>query len=90
MGPGSHWVSLAVKNNKVAYFDSFGVEHISKEVKNFIKNKDVKTNLFRIQDYNSVTCGFFCILFIEFMIKGKTLNDFTNLFSSNDFKKMIK
>ena len=30
-------------------------------------------------------CGCFCILFIEFMLKGKTLNVFTNLFSPNDF-----
>ena len=32
-------------------------------------------------------CRYFCILFIEFMFKVKTLNDFANLFSPNDFKK---
>ena len=46
--------------------------------------------MFSIEDYNSITCGYFCILFIEFMLRGKTLNDFTNLFSPNDFKKMMK
>ena len=43
--------------------------------------------MFQIQDYNSIMCGYFCILFIEFMLKGKTLNYFTSLFSPNDFKK---
>ena len=76
-----------MKSNEVIYFDSFGVEHIPKELKKSIKNKNIKSNIFRIQDYNSVMCGYFCILFIEFMLKGKTLNDFTNLFSPNDFKK---
>ena len=35
-------------------------------------------------------CGYFCILFIDFMFKNKSLTDFTNLFSPYDFKKMIK
>ena len=79
-----------MKSNEVIYLDSFGVEHIPKEIKKFLEsnslgNKNIKTNMFRIQDYNSVMCGYFCILFIEFMLKGKTLNDFTNLFSSNVF-----
>ena len=82
---GTHWVVLFVKKDEVIYFVSFGVEYLPKEIKKFIKNKDIKTNIFRIQDYNSIMCGYFCILFIEFMFKGKTLNDFTNLFSPNDF-----
>ena len=32
-------------------------------------------------------CGYFCIGFIEFMLAGKNLTDFTNLFSSYHFKK---
>ena len=79
-----------VKKDEVIYFDSFGVEHVPKEIKKFIKNKNIKTSIFRIQDYNSIMRGYFCILFIEFMFKGKTLNDFTYLFSPNDFKKMMK
>ena len=74
-------------DNEVIYSDSFGVERIPKEVEKFIANKDIKTNMFRIQAYDSIMCGYFCILFIEFMLKGKTLNDFTNLFSPNGFKK---
>ena len=76
-----------MNNNDVTYFDSFGVEHIPKEIKTFINNKNIKTNIFRIQAYNSVMCGYFCIGFIDFMFKGKTLTEYTNLFSPNDFKK---
>ena len=74
-------------NNSVIYFDSFDVEHIPKEIKTFIKNKNIKTNIFRIQAYDSVMCGYFCIGFIDFMFKGKTLTEYTNLFSPNNFEK---
>ena len=47
--------------NNVTYFDSFGVEHIPKEIKKFIKNKNITANIFRIQAYNSAMCGYFCI-----------------------------
>ena len=78
---GAHWVSLWVNNsNKVTYFDSFGVELIPKEIKNFIKNNNIKTNIFRIQAYDSIMCGYFCIGFINYMLKGKTLTEYTNLF----------
>ena len=75
--------------NNVTYFDRFGIEHILKEIKAFIKNKNIKTNIFRIQTYDSIMCGYFCIGFINFMLAGKTLADFTNLFSPNNFKKMM-
>ena len=59
---GTHWIAFYVKNNEVIYFDSFGVEHIPKEIKNFIGyKKDIKTNIFRMQAYNSIMCGYFCI-----------------------------
>ena len=83
---GTHWIALYVKNNDITYFDSFGVEHIPKEIKAFIKNRNIKTNIFRIQAYDSM-CGYFCIAFIDFMFKGKTLTEYTNLFSPNNFKK---
>ena len=67
-------------NNNVTYFDSLGVEHIPKEIKTFIGNKNIQTNIFRIQAYDSVMCGYFCIGFIDFMLKGKSLTDFTNFF----------
>ena len=69
--------------------DNVGVEHIPKEIIIFIGNKSKKTNIFRIQAYDSIICGYFCIGFIDFMLAGKTLTDFTNLFSPNNLKKMM-
>ena len=74
----------------VTYFDSFGVEHIPKEIKKFIGNKNIRTNIYRIQGYYLIMCGYFCIGFIDFMLKGKSLLDYTNLFSPNDYKKNDK
>ena len=70
---GTHWVVLYVHNNDVTYFDSFGIEHFQKEIKEFIDNKNFETNIFRIQAYDSIMCGYFCIGFIDFMLAGKTL-----------------
>ena len=74
-------------NNDVIYFDYFGVEDIPKEIKEFIDNKNIKKKMFRIQAYDSIMCGYFCIGFINFMLAGKTLTEYTNLFSPNNFKK---
>ena len=82
---GTHRVALYVSNNNVTYFDSFGVEHIPKEIKTFISNKNIKINISRIQEYDSIMCGYFSIRFIDFMLPGKILTDFTNLFSPNNF-----
>ena len=87
---GTHWIALYVKNNEVIYFDSFGVEHVPKEIKKLIGNKDIKTNIFRIQAYNSIMCGYFCIGFIGFMFANKTLVNFNSLFFLMTLKKMIK
>ena len=78
---------MHVKNNDITYFDSFGVEHIPKEIKAFIKNRSIKTNIFRIQVYDSIMCIYFCIGFIYFMLKGKSLTEYTSLFSPYDFTK---
>ena len=85
----THWAPLYVNNNAVNYFDSFGVEHIPEENKTFISNKNIKTDIFKIQAYNSIKCRYFCIRFINLMLVGKTFSDFTNLFSPNNFKKTI-
>ena len=84
---GTHWIALYVKNNEVIYFDSFGVEHVPNEIKKLIGDKNIKTNIFRIQADNSIMCGHYCIGFIDFMFANKTLVDFTSLFSSYDCKK---
>ena len=84
---GSHWVALYVNSKTVIYVDSFRVEHIPKEIKKFSNNKNIIANIFRIQAYGSVMCGYFCIGFINSMFMGKSLTDYTNLFSPNNFKK---
>ena len=67
----THWLALYVHNNNVTYFDSFGEEHVLKEIRTFINNKNIKTNIFRIQAYDSIMCGYFCIGFIDFILAGK-------------------
>ena len=54
----------------VTYFDSFGVEQILKDIRKFIGNKNVITNIYRIQTYNSIMCGYVCVGFIDFILKG--------------------
>ena len=83
----THWIALYAKNNEVIYFDSFGVEHVPKEIKRFIGHKNTKTNIVRIQADNSIMCGYFCIGFIDFMFAGRSLIDITSLVSLYDFKK---
>ena len=70
---GTHWVALYLRNNDITHFDSFGVDHIPKEIKAFIGNKNIKTNIFTIQAYDSIIRGYFCTGFIDFMLAGKTL-----------------
>ena len=58
---GTHWIALYCKNIEITYFDSFGVEHVPKEIEKFISRKNIKTNIFRIQSNNSIMCGYICI-----------------------------
>ena len=67
---GTHWVALYVYNKTVTCFDSSGVEHIPKEMMNFTARKKIITNIYRIQAYDSIMCGYFCIGFINFMFNG--------------------
>ena len=48
---GTQWIALYVQNNNVTYFDSFGVEHIPKEIKTLISNKNIKTKIFRLHKH---------------------------------------
>ena len=73
-------------NNNVTYFDSFDVEHIPREIKAFIdRSLSITTNIFRIKAYDSIMCAYFCIDFIDFMLAGKTVTEFTNLLLPNNF-----
>ena len=85
---GTHWIALYVNNKTITYFDSFVVEHIPKEIIKFIDNRNIITNtncIYRIQSYDSIMCGYFCIGFINFMFDDNSLTDYTSLFSPNDF-----
>ena len=83
----THWIALICKRIEIAYFDSFGVEYASEEIKEFIGNKNIKANISRVQANSSILCWYFCIGFIDFMLAGKKLTDFTSLFSPHDFEK---
>ena len=72
---GTYWVALYVHNDDVTYFNSFGVEHIPKEINAFInRSLSITTNIFRIQAYDLIMCEYFCIGFIDFLLAEKNLN----------------
>ena len=84
---GTHWVALYVNNKTATYLDSFGIEHIPNENKKFINNKNIIANIYRVQNYDSIMCVFFCVRFINYIFMSKSLTENTNLFSPNSFKK---
>ena len=86
---GTHWVELYVNNKTVTYFDSFGIEHISREVKKIVNNKNIITNIFRIQAYDSVMCRSFCIAFINYMFIDQSLIDYIIFFHQIILKRML-
>ena len=84
---GTHWIALYANAKNLTYFDSFEVEHIPKENQKFVGNKNVVTKLYRVQACDSIKCAYFCIGFIDFMLKNRSL---TNLFSRDDYEKNDK
>ena len=82
---GTHWVSLFVYRNEAVYFDSLEIEYIPQKVLKKIKCKSITRNIFRIQSNVSIISTF-----IEYMISGKTLLDYTNLFTLFDYQKNDK
>ena len=83
-------ISLFINRYSAVYFNSFGIEYILKEILNKVSDTSITPNIFRIQDNESVMCGFNCFSFKEFMQSGQTLLDHTNLFSPNDYQKNDK
>ena len=82
---GTHWIDIFFNNNdEVIYFDSFGVKNIQKEIKNVVGDKDIKANIYRIQGCDSITCGYFCVWFIDFVLNYESLLDRKNFFSSKN------
>ena len=81
---------LRETQHTAVYFDSFVIEYIPQEVLSKIKGKSITHNICRMQSYDSLMCGFYCFAFIEYMFAGKTLLDYTNLFSPNEYEKNNK
>ena len=81
---------MFIDRNTAVFFDSFGIEYIPQEVLNKVRDKSITLNIFRIQDNESIMCGFYCIALIEYMLAGKSLLDYTNLFSLNQCTKNDK
>ena len=74
----TYWIVLYINPKNVTYFVSFGVEHIPKDIRKFFGNKNIITNIYRIQAYDSIMCGYLCLGFIDFMLKGKSLLEYIN------------
>ena len=87
---GTHWLSLFFDRHTAVYFDSFKIEYISQEVLSKIKDKFITHKIFRIQDDDFIICGFYCIVFIEYMLAEQTLLEYTSFFSPNIYKKNDK
>ena len=66
---GTHWIALYVNGNNMTYFDSFWVEHIPKEIIKLNGKETITTNTYIIQAYDSIMCRYFCIRFIDFILK---------------------
>ena len=84
------WVSFFIDRNIAVYFDSFGIDYIPQKVLRKIKDKSITHNIFRAQSDDSIMSEFYCIIFIEYMLAGKTLLDYTNLFSSTNYRNNDK
>ena len=65
----THWIPFFCNRNEIVFFDIFGVEHIPEEIKEFVANKNIKANIFRVQENDSVMCGYFCIGFKVILIE---------------------
>ena len=61
----THWIPLFCNRSEIVYFDCFAVEHVSEEIKEFVGNRNIIANIFRVEANNSVMCGYFCIGFID-------------------------
>ena len=87
---GTHWITLYVNGNNIIYFNSFGYEHIPKEIEDFIGKKNIITGIYRIQACKSVMCGYFSNGFLDFMLEGKSFQDYTTLFSPKEYEQNDK
>lgn len=84
--PGSHWVSLYVDKDGVAYYlDSYGFKPKSFQILHFLKRNCIRIhyNMMQLQQLNSKVCGMYAASFVIHMIKGHSLDSFISKFSKN-------
>ena len=83
--PGTHWTAWMVEGDKIDFFDSFGRSPNNKqfpyEFKKFILGKKVSYSAFRVQQYTSNTCGYFCMYYIYFRSLGLDFGNIINKFT---------
>ena len=87
---GTDRITFHVNDSNVFYFDCFGGEHIPKEIKKFIENKNIIINIYRMQAYDSIMYEYFCTRFTDFMLKGKSLLQYTIYFLLMIIKRLTK
>ena len=87
---GTHWIALYLNAENLTYFDSFAVEHMPKEIRKFIENKTIITNIYRIQVYSLIVCRYFCIGCIDVILEGTSSLEYSDLFPPNKFNKNDK
>ena len=80
---GTHWIAFYALNN-LTYFDSFVSKIFQRKFKKIIKGSLITRNIFTTQAYNSVMCGYFCIGFINLVLRGKTLLIFFHQVNKKD------
>ena len=86
----THWIALCLNGDNVTHLDSFRVENFLKQFKIFIRNKNTAINIYRIQANDSIMFGYLSVGFIDFMFKGKSLLNYTNLLSPQENEKSDK
>ena len=84
---GTHCTLLFFDRNITVYLEFFEIRYISQEVWSKMRDQSITRNVFRIKDNETIMCSFYNITLIEYILAGKTLQDYTNLFSLNDYKK---
>ena len=85
---GDHWVALVLTDQRAFYFDSFGIEIINEEVKEFLipKYTTIIFNNLCIQHISSDKCGAYCIYFVRSVHDLKSFYKFLSNFSDNNLR----
>ena len=86
---GTYWITLYANDTNIIYFHSFGAEHIPEEIKKLIGNKNIITDIYRIQAYDSIMCEYFCTGFID-LLKLKACQTIQVYFLLTNMKRVIE